>query len=177
MSKELSPGHEQSVSEAKILSYQDAITKIRESKERSLRVILALGVLDIVHIGHIEYLRAAKDAGDLLFVGIENDETVRLNKGKNRPFNSLQDRLDFLTELQSVDFVFAFENTANYGRDVDMYTRRYRELNPSAIAVSNWDPNVNLKKLQADDAGVELLLMDLERRNSSTRLLKMIGYE
>jgi len=177
MSKELSPRHEQSVSEEKILSYQDAITKIRGSKEVGLRVVLAQGVFDIVHIGHLDFLRAAKQAGDLLFVGIENDEAVRLNKGHNRPFNSLQDRLDFLTELQSVDFVFAFENTPNYGQDVDMYSQRYRELSPSVIAIENWDPSIVLKKLEADRAGVELLLINDVWRNSTTRLLKMIGYE
>ncbi len=161
----------------KILSYEQARQKIREYREKGLKVVLAQGIFDIVHNGHIEYLRAAKKAGDLVIVGIENDETVKLNKGQSRPFNNLDERLEFLTEFQSVDFVFGFEGTPNYGQDVEFYTRRYRQLNPTAIAVSSWDPNIDLKRRQANEAGVELLIIDHGRRNSTTKLLEMLGYE
>lgn len=176
MLKEFAPIRE-GQSQEKILSYEQARQKIQEFRQGGLRVILAQGILDIVHIGHVEYLRAAKDAGNLLFVGIENDETVRLNKGRNRPFNNLDERLEFLTEFQSVDFVFGFENIPNYDQDVDLYTQRFRELSPTAIAVSSWDPNIDLKKKEANDARVELVIIDHGKRNSTTRLLEMIGYE
>jgi cytidyltransferase-like protein len=165
--------------ENKIVTYHEAITRIRENRERGLKVVLALGVFDVVHVGHLEYLRNAKLAGDLLFVGIENDLCIKLNKGDARPFNSLGDRLEFLSQLQTVDFVFGFDDAPPYDNpdSKDAYVQRYRELNPSAIAVKTWDSSINSKRIQADEAGVQLLYIDTPRRDSTTRLLQAIGYE
>ncbi len=119
--------------ERKILAYSAAVSKIRETRNGGLRAILALGVFDVVHNGHLAYLRSAKSAGDLLFVGVENDAAVKLNKGISRPFNILIDRLEFLSQLQAVDFCFGFENTPTYDdpKSAEIYIRRYRELNPT----------------------------------------------
>lgn len=165
--------------EKKILSYPEAVSKIRESKEQGLTTILALGVFDVLHVGHLEYLRNAKLAGDLLFVGIENDLGISLNKGPSRPFNNLNDRLEFLSQLQMVDFAFGFDDSLRYDdpESRDAYIRRYKELNPSAIATGTWDSSLEIKKIQADVAGVRLLCLDLPKRDSTTRLLKVIGYE
>jgi cytidyltransferase-like protein len=179
MSREFPPKIERVATEGKILSYQDAVIKIRESREKGLRVVLASGVFDIVHIGHLDYLRAAKLAGDLLFVGVESDDYARLNKGEKRPFNTLNDRLEILSEFQFVDFVFGYDDVPIYSESesLKIYPRRYRELNPNLIAVTSWNPVVNLKKRQAKEAGVELLLLNIERRDSTTRFLQLIGYE
>lgn len=165
--------------EKKILRYSDTVSKIRESKEQGLNVILALGVFDVLHVGHLEYLRNAKLAGDLLFVGLENDLGISLNKGPSRPFNNLNDRLEFLSQLQTVDFVFGFNDALKYDDPVsrDAYIQRYKELNPSAIATGTWDLSLDIKKSQAEAAGVRLLCLDLPKRDSTTRLLKVIGYE
>ena len=163
----------------KVLVYENAMAKICESRERGLRVILAQGIFDIVHMGHIEYFREARRAGDLLFVGIENDNSVRMNKGEKRPFNNLDDRLDLLSELETVDYVFGFNNEPIYSdsKAFDMYIGRYKDLNPNFIAVSSWDPNLDLKRRQAEEAGVGIVLINHGRSNSSTRLLEFIGYE
>lgn len=165
--------------EKKILSYSQAIEAIRESRKRGLKVVLALGVFDVVHIGHLEYLRNARQAGDLLFVGIENDSAIKINKGEARPFNCLADRLEFLSQLQVVDFVFGFEDTPLYDdpKSKEVYVQRYRELNPDAIAVKTWDSSLVSKQIQAKEADVQLLLIDTPRKDSTTRLLKAIGYD
>lgn len=164
--------------ERKILEYLEAIAKIRECRERGLKVILAQGAFDIVHIGHLDYLRSAKKHGDVLFVGVENDENIRSNKGEKRPANSLQERLDFLSEFQCVDFVFGFQDTPKYGEEsFNTYVKRFSQLNPGSIAVSGWDPNLETKKLQVESAGVNLTIVNFNIRDSSTRLLNMIGYE
>ena len=163
--------------ENKVLEYENAMAKIRESRERGLRVILAQGIFDIVHMGHIEYFREARRSGDLLFVGIENDNSVRMNKGEKRPFNNLADRLELLSELETVDYAFGFNDEPIYSDSFDMHIRRYKDLNPNFIAVSSWDPNLDLKRRQAEEAGVGIVLVDYGKRNSSTRLLEFIGYE
>ncbi|OGM26851.1 hypothetical protein A2627_05550 [Candidatus Woesebacteria bacterium RIFCSPHIGHO2_01_FULL_39_28] len=150
-----------------------------ESVERELKVILAQGVFDIVHVGHLEYLRKAKLAGDLLFVGIENDFCVRSNKGQGRPFNSLENRLEFLSQLQFVDFTFGFEDAPLYfdPEGVEMYIRRYKELRPNVVAITIGDPNTDLKLYQAEQAGVGFIKIGNLKKDSTTRLLQAIGYE
>lgn len=168
---------ERVATEKRILSYQDAVIKTRESRERGLRVVLASGVFDVVHIGHLDYLRAAKLAGDLLFVGVEGDDYARLNKGEKRPFNKLSDRLEFLSEFRSVDFVFGYDDVPIYNESAEIYIHRYKELNPDFLAVTTWNPLMNFKKNLADEVGVKLLLIDDKKRNSTTRILQIIGYE
>lgn len=168
---------EQNLPENKILSYEQAVAVIKQSRERGLRVIMAQGVFDIVHIGHVEYFRQAKQAGDLLIVGIENDDSVRLNKGENRPFNNVGDRLKFLSELQAIDFCFSFEDSPNYSEDPEIFIDRYRKLSPNAIAVSGWDPNIELKKMQATEASIEIAVIDYRANRSTTRLMQSLGYE
>ena len=161
----------------KVIDYQEAISRIRENRGKGLRVVLASGVFDLVHIGHIDYLTQAKSAGNLLFVGVERDEYARLNKGKNRPLNSLEIRLAFLSALQPVDFAFGYNDTPVCGEDPEIYIKRYRELNPNLLAVTSWNPLLNQKRDLTNRAGVELLVIDKSKRNSTTNLLKMIGYE
>lgn len=163
----------------KILHFEEALEMIQKKKSEGLHVVLAQGALDVLHIGHIEYLRSAKEKGDVLFVGIENDESIRLNKGHTRPFNNLKQRLEFLSELKSVDYVFAFDDSATYEEDIDVYTARYKKLQPTSIAVSSWDPNVKLKYHQAKKAGVQISLVNQnqEKIQSTTNILKLIGHE
>ncbi len=165
--------------EKKILRYPEAVIKIRECRQSGLNVILALGVFDVLHVGHLEYLRNAKLAGDLLFVGIENDIGIKINKGPSRPFNNLDDRLEFLSQLQTVDYAFGFDDALKYDdpNSRSAYIRRYKELNPSAIATGTWDSSLDIKRIQAEEAGVQLLCLDLPKRDSTTRLLQVIGYE
>lgn len=163
---------------SKILSYSQAIKKIKEFKEEKLKVVLAQGIFDVVHVGHIDYFRAARKGGDLLFVGVECDETVRLNKGQQRPFNSLKERLDFLSGLESIDYVFSFEDSPFYGsKDLDKYIKRFLDLSPHVLAVPSWDPNLEQKCEVIKRARVKLLLISTPKRNSTTRLLELIGYE
>lgn len=76
------------------------------------RLVFTNGVFDLLHAGHVRYLRDARLLGDLLIVGLNSDASVRaLGKGPNRPVNMLEDRMELLTELRSVDGVVAFDET------------------------------------------------------------------
>ena len=66
-------------------------------------IVLAHGVFDLLHIGHLRYLRKAKALGDCLIVSITND--VNVNKGINRPFFNENLRLEAIAQLECVDFV------------------------------------------------------------------------
>ena len=72
------------------------------------RVVFTNGVFDILHPGHVRYLREARSLGDLLIVGLNADASVRRNKGPARPVNSEQDRAEILAALECVDAVVIF---------------------------------------------------------------------
>jgi D-beta-D-heptose 7-phosphate kinase/D-beta-D-heptose 1-phosphate adenosyltransferase len=72
------------------------------------RIVFTNGCFDILHAGHVEYLKFARSRGDVLIVGVNEDESVRRLKGPTRPVNQLADRLTVLAALEVVDGVVPF---------------------------------------------------------------------
>jgi D-beta-D-heptose 7-phosphate kinase/D-beta-D-heptose 1-phosphate adenosyltransferase len=72
-------------------------------------VVFTNGCFDILHVGHVRYLSAAKNEGDLLVVGLNSDQSVRRIKGKRRPIVKQEHRLEILASLQVVDYVTLFD--------------------------------------------------------------------
>ncbi len=77
-------------------------------KEQGLRVVFTNGCFDLLHVGHIRYLKEARSLGDLLVVGMNSDSSVKDLKGSGRPVQSEQDRAEILASLAAVDFVCLF---------------------------------------------------------------------
>jgi D-beta-D-heptose 7-phosphate kinase/D-beta-D-heptose 1-phosphate adenosyltransferase len=73
-------------------------------------VVFTNGVFDILHAGHIHFLRQAKALGDVLVVGINTDRSVRRLKGENRPITGERDRLALVAALDPVDHVVLFDD-------------------------------------------------------------------
>jgi len=83
--------------------------EIEKRKEEGKIIVFANGCFDILHVGHIRYLREAKDSGDLLIVGINSDESTKVLKGEGRPFIPEVERLQIISELICVDYILLFE--------------------------------------------------------------------
>jgi len=92
----------------KILPLTKLVSKIKSVRRGGCKVVFTNGCFDILHFGHVSYLRKARQAGDLLVVGLNTDKSVRGLKGPGRPINSQRDRAEVLSELESVDFVTFF---------------------------------------------------------------------
>ncbi len=69
------------------------------------KIVFTHGVFDVPHIGHPRYLKAAKEKGEILIVGVHSDGLVRERKGEDRPIYSLEERMEFLSYYSFVDFV------------------------------------------------------------------------
>lgn len=78
------------------------------------KIVFTNGCFDIVHVGHIAYLNHAKEQGDLLFLGLNSDSSIKRLKGEDRPINNQADRKFFLENLKSIDFVEIFEEDTPY---------------------------------------------------------------
>ena len=77
-------------------------------KQSGKQIVFTNGCFDIIHAGHVRYLTAAKNFGDVLIVGLNTDESVRRLKGDSRPINNQDDRAEVLLGLKAVDHVIFF---------------------------------------------------------------------
>lgn len=88
-----------------VASYEQIAQYSSFLKGLGLRVVYTPGVWDLPHIGHCRYLQEAKQMGDILIVGTELDEAIRIRKGKNRPVVPFKERVEMLCHIRHVDLV------------------------------------------------------------------------
>lgn len=92
-----------------ISNNEELSSTISELRKKGKKIVFTNGCFDLIHKGHIALLNQARQAGDILIVGINNDESTRKVKGPDRPVNTLEDRITVLAGLQSVDYIVSFE--------------------------------------------------------------------
>jgi len=117
-------------------------------------IVFTNGCFDILHAGHVRYLAAAKQLGDILVVGLNGDESVRELKGEGRPLNPQEDRAEVMAALEAVDYVIIFsEKRADH---------LLRQVRPGVYAkggdytVNSLDPD-EVVALQEIGAKIEIL--------------------
>ena len=91
-----------------IVSFEQLTSWREKLREAKRTLVVTNGCFDLLHAGHVTYLRQARENGDLLLVGLNGDESVRALKGPGRPLNSEQDRAAVLASLRCVDAVCIF---------------------------------------------------------------------
>jgi D-beta-D-heptose 7-phosphate kinase/D-beta-D-heptose 1-phosphate adenosyltransferase len=92
-----------------VVSEDELVERLAEARGRGERIVMTNGVFDILHAGHVTYLEQARKLGDRLVVAVNDDASVRrLNKGPERPLNTLENRMTVLSALQAVDWVVPF---------------------------------------------------------------------
>jgi rfaE bifunctional protein nucleotidyltransferase chain/domain len=99
-----------SCSNAPIVSLADATARVRAWQAEGLTVVFTNGVFDLLHPGHVRYLKAARAEGDVLVVGVNADASVRAIKGPSRPVHPDVERAELLSALTCVDLVLIFED-------------------------------------------------------------------
>src|SRR3984885_8531889 len=109
------------MSTKKILSREALKQRVAAWKQAGEAITLANGCFDLLHVGHVRYLRAAKQIGGRLIVAINSDESVRALKGEGRPLMPAGERAEILSALADVDAVLIFPE-----RDVRALIREIR---------------------------------------------------
>ncbi|MBV9959911.1 MAG: adenylyltransferase/cytidyltransferase family protein [Acidobacteria bacterium] len=97
-----------SAANSRVLDRNRLIARVAIARKNGARVVLANGCFGLLHVGHVRYLEGARALGDLLVVGINSDEQVRLLKGAGRPFMPEQERAELIASLRVVDIVTIF---------------------------------------------------------------------
>src|SRR5204862_4281709 len=88
---------------------QDHLASIADAlRKQDRKLVLTNGCFDLLHVGHVRYLQAARALGDALAVAINRDDSVRLLKGEGRPLNTEGNRAEIVAALQCVDYAVLF---------------------------------------------------------------------
>jgi rfaE bifunctional protein nucleotidyltransferase chain/domain len=94
---------------AKLITLAEARVLAQGMRAAGKRVVLANGAFDMLHVGHARYLAAARAAGDILFVAVNSDASVRASKGPLRPVVPEGERAELLSHLDCVDWIVLFD--------------------------------------------------------------------
>jgi rfaE bifunctional protein nucleotidyltransferase chain/domain len=82
---------------------------IDREKKNGKRIVLANGCFDLIHVGHIRYLKEAKAQGDILVVALNSDSSVRTLKGEGRPILNEDERVEIISSFYFIDYITVFE--------------------------------------------------------------------
>ncbi len=106
--------------EKKLIEFEELRALVEDYKKKKKKIVWTNGCFDILHTGHVDYLKKAKKLGDVLVVGLDSDDSIKKLKGLGRPINSESDRAEILSSLEFVDYVIIFQFGAvkNYLRDL-----------------------------------------------------------
>jgi rfaE bifunctional protein nucleotidyltransferase chain/domain len=137
-----------------VVSLAEARELRKQAASQGRKVVLTNGCFDLLHVGHVRYLKEARQQGDLLIVGLNDDQSTRLVKGSGRPYMAQDDRAELLCSLECVDLVVMFsERTAErlvQSLRPDVYVKggdyRVEDL-PEAQTVAEYGGRVYLARL------------------------------
>jgi D-glycero-beta-D-manno-heptose 1-phosphate adenylyltransferase len=133
------------------------------------RLVLTNGCFDLLHVGHVRYLQAARALGDALAVALNSDASVRALKGEGRPINPEDDRAEVLAALECVDYVALFS---------EMRATRFLETVNPAIYVKGGDYTLETldreERAALEKIGVEIKILPLQPGYSTSRLISRL---
>ncbi len=149
------------------MNFSEKITTTREikKKHKKKKIVLANGVFDIFHIGHLWYLEAAKKLGDILVVSITSDRCV--NKGPLRPFFTQNQRIQLLSSIELVDYIVINDNVSSIklikDLEPDIYVKGKDYKNPKLDITRN----ITKEKKAVETCGGKLIIIDQMQFSSS----------
>ena len=137
------------------------------------KIVLVGGCFDLLHYGHISFLKQAKSLGDYLVVALESDENVKRMKGNARPIHTQVQRKQMLETLSCVDEVIALppmQGDRDYGNFV-------QKIKPTIIAITQGDTAKDKKLAQAKNIGARIFEIPKIHTPSTSQLAKLLGLE
>lgn len=158
---------------AKIINLSQLKQEIGKIKKTHQTIILVGGCFDILHIGHIRFLKEAKKIGGCLLVLLESDKTVTRLKGAHRPYFSQKDRSEVLSAMEFVDYVVMM-TPLNTDED---YINLSLLIKPDFIAVTANDPQIDKKRKQTELVKGKLKIIPFWKTFSSSKVAKLLGVE
>jgi D-glycero-beta-D-manno-heptose 1-phosphate adenylyltransferase len=154
----------------KIVSRQGLTAILEEHRRASRQIAFANGVFDLLHVGHVRYLEAARAEADLLVVGINSDSSTRTLKGPGRPILTERARATLVAALQSVNYVVIFDEL-----DVNSLLK---ELQPDVHAKgTDYSADTVPERELAALLGIRIAIVGDPKRHSTRDLLARLRPE
>jgi len=151
----------------KVVTNDEAIRFLNIKKCIGKKIIFTNGVYDLLHLGHIQYLREAKEYGDELLVAINSDNSVGQLKGENRPIICQNQRAEILSSLEFVDFVTIFNELTPINL--------IKLIKPDfLIKGSDWESDNIVGKEFVESYGGKVIRIKLVEGISTTKIIEKI---
>jgi len=128
------------------------------------KTVLVGGCFDLIHFGHLQFLKKAKASGNFLIVALEPNEFIKKNKREN-PIHNQKERAEVLSSLNIVDLVVSLSYFSSNKEYLDMV----KAIGPKIIAVTEGDPQLENKKKQIEEIGGQLKVVTPLLKKFSTR--------
>jgi rfaE bifunctional protein nucleotidyltransferase chain/domain len=153
----------------KIIDMDELTERTRRLRAAGKRLVATNGCFDLLHVGHVRYLQAARRLGDVLAVGLNGDRSVCELKGNGRPINNEKDRAEVLAALECVDFVTIFP---------DMRATEFILAAQPAIYAKGGDytfETLNVEERAAlQEVGADISIIPFEKGYSTSLLLEQL---
>ena len=151
----------------RVLSRIDAAAFAQRLRDAGRTVVFTNGVFDLIHPGHVRYLREARSLGDALIVGVNADESVRRNKGESRPVTREDERAELIAALACVDAATVFEE--------DTPAEVIRAIQPDVLVKgADWAADQIVGRDAVEARGGKVVRIAVEEGYSTTALLRRI---
>ena len=151
----------------KVLGRRALRQRLDTLRRGGTRIVFTNGCFDLIHPGHVRYLRAAKRLGDVLVVGVNSDASVRRLKGSGKPLVPQRDRCEVLAGLEMVDYVTVF--------DEDTPHRLIERLQPDVLVKGgDWPPGQIVGADLVRARGGRVRSLPFARGYSTTALVERI---
>jgi len=148
----------------------DELARISETlRAAGKKLVLTNGCFDLLHVGHVRYLAAARALGDALAVAVNGDASVQALKGSGRPLNQENDRAEVLAALESVDHVVVFAEVRVTGVIEAVRPAVYAKGGDYTADTLDAEERAALER-----AGVEIRIIPFEQGYSTTRVIHQI---
>jgi len=146
----------------------EGVALVARTRAHGKTIVFTNGVFDILHPGHVRYLRDARALGDLLIVGVNSDRSVKaLDKAPDRPINNEHERAEVLSALASVDAVVVF--------DEDTPHELIKALQPDVLVKgADWGENAIVGRDIVEARGGRVVRIQVAEGYSTTAIIKKI---
>jgi D-beta-D-heptose 7-phosphate kinase/D-beta-D-heptose 1-phosphate adenosyltransferase len=140
---------------------------VRALKDAGKKIVFTNGCFDLLHLGHVRYLEAARAEGDVLVIGVNSDRSVHEIKGPSRPVVPEDERAEVLAALACVDFVSLFDEPDPL--------ETIRALLPDVLVKgSDWEEDAIVGKEVVEEHGGRVVRVPLTEGASTTKIIEKI---
>lgn len=153
----------------KIISLEELAGASKKIRQAGKKLVVTNGCFDLLHVGHVRYLKSARQLGDVLAVGLNGDQSVRELKGPGRPINNEKDRAEVLAALECVDLVVIFP---------EVRATRFLQAAAAGVYVKGGDYTTETldpeERAAIEKAGAEIRFVPFEPGYSTSQLIQQL---